>query len=161
MQSAERAKLSCLLHQGPVPLSDKQTAEPRGAREAVCRRRLPRNPAGASRLCLLRIQGGRGQITGFDLHACAGSEVACWGVATAGQSSFSQLKLSEYRRKQLSSATTRHMACNAAVNAFQQYEPPTSLATANLRRTRTLFALAHPPILATPRIHWRFTQHAC
>jgi hypothetical protein len=44
-----------------------------------------------------------------------------WGVATAGQSGFSQLKLSENRRKQ-SSPTTLHIAWNVVVNAFQQYE---------------------------------------
>jgi hypothetical protein len=57
-----------------------------------------------------------------------------WGVATAGQSSFSQLRLSENRRKQFSSSTTRHVACNVVVNAFQQYERLVSLATANLER---------------------------
>ncbi len=56
-----------------------------------------------------------------------------WGVATAGQSSFSQLKLSENRRKH-SSPTTLHVACNVAVNAFQQYEWFAGLATAKFER---------------------------
>jgi hypothetical protein len=56
-----------------------------------------------------------------------------WGVATAGQSSFSQLKLSENRRKH-SSPTTRHIARNVVVNAFQQYEWFVGLAMAKFER---------------------------
>ena len=56
-----------------------------------------------------------------------------WGVATAGQSSFSQLKLSENRRKH-SSPTTPHLSCNVVVNAFQQYEWLAGLAMAKFER---------------------------
>jgi hypothetical protein len=66
--------------------------------------------------------------------------------ATAGQSSFSQLKLSENRRKQFSFRTTRHIARNVVVNAFQQYERLMSLATAKLERRRSILELAHPPV---------------
>jgi hypothetical protein len=68
------------------------------------------------------------------------------GVATAGQSSFSQLKLSENRRKHFSSRTTLHVACRAVVNAFQQYEWLASLAMAKLWRRRRILELAHPPL---------------
>jgi len=57
-----------------------------------------------------------------------------WGVATGWQSSFSQLRLSENRRKQFSFSTTRHVACNVVVNAFQQYERLVNLAMAKLER---------------------------
>jgi hypothetical protein len=83
------------------------------------------------------------------------------GVATAGQSSFSQLKLSENRRKHFSSPTTRHIACNVVVNAFQQYEWLARLATAKFERKRLILELAHPPLRETGRIHWRFTMGAC
>ena len=50
------------------------------------------------------------------------------------------------RRKQFSSSTTRHVACNVVVNAFQQYEGLVNLATAKVERRRLIFALAHPPL---------------
>src|SRR5258707_2618837 len=46
------------------------------------------------------------------------------------------------RRKQFSSSTTRHVACNVVVNAFQQYEGLVNLATAKVERRRLIFALA-------------------
>src|SRR5438270_13346541 len=82
----------------------------------------------------------------FDLSACAGSEVALVKSRLQWQSSFSQLRLSENRRKQFSSSTTRHVACNVVVNAFQQYEGLVSLATAKLERRWAKFWLAHPPL---------------
>ena len=84
-----------------------------------------------------------------------------WGVATAWQSSFSQLRLSENRRKQFSSSTTLHVACNVVVNAFQQYEWLAGLATAKLKRRWKILTLAHPPKRENARIHWRFTMRAC
>jgi hypothetical protein len=44
-----------------------------------------------------------------------------------------------------SSPTTRHIACNVVVNAFQQYERLVNLATAKLERRWPKFWLAHPP----------------
>jgi hypothetical protein len=55
-------------------------------------------------------------------------------VATARQSSFSQLKLSENRRKHFPSPTTLPIAGNVIVNAFQQYERLARLATAKFER---------------------------
>ncbi len=73
-----------------------------------------------------------------------------WGVATARQSGFSQLRLSVVQAKAISSATTPHIACNAVVNAFQQYEQLPSMATANMKRRATGLELAHPPMFANP-----------
>ena len=75
------------------------------------------------------------------------------GSRDCGQSSFSQLKLSENRRKHFSSPTTPHIACNVVVNAFQQYEWLARLATAKLERRRPILGLAHPPLRETTRIH--------
>jgi hypothetical protein len=104
-----------------------------GCRTAGCERSL--RPAQVA--TRLREAQDRSAITvridaekSIGLNACADSEVALGEGATAGQSSFSQLKLSENRRKHFSSPTTRHIACNAVVNAFQQYERLASLATA-------------------------------
>ncbi len=44
-----------------------------------------------------------------------------------------------------SSPTTRHVACNVVVNAFQQYEWLAGLATAKLERRSQILTLAHPP----------------
>jgi hypothetical protein len=71
--------------------------------------------------------------TGKGLTACADSDVR-WETSDCGQSSFSQLKLSEKQAKAISSITTLHIACNAVVNAFQQYEWLARLATAKLKR---------------------------
>ena len=60
-----------------------------------------------------------------------------------------------------SSSTTRHVACNIVVNAFQQYEGLVDLATAKLERRCTILGLAHPPLHEIARIHWRFTRGTC
>jgi hypothetical protein len=65
------------------------------------------------------------------------------------------------RRKQFSSSTTRHVACNVVVNAFQQYERLVNLATAKFERRCTILGLAHPPFGETARIRWGFTMAAC
>jgi hypothetical protein len=127
-----------------VPTVWRYTPNRGGAREALYQRRLPRDSVGArdrSAASTVRVDVRR---TGIDLTACADSEVAL-GVATAGQSSFSQLKLSENRRKQ-SSPTTRHIACNVVVNAFQQYEWFAGFATAKFERRWLILELAHPPL---------------
>jgi hypothetical protein len=48
--------------------------------------------------------------------------------------------------KAISSQTTPHIACNVAVNAFQQYEWLARLATAKLQRRCPILELAHPPL---------------
>jgi hypothetical protein len=95
------------------------------------------------------------------LSACAYSEIALGERTTTRQSNFSQLKLSENRRKHFPFPTMRHIACNVVVNAFQQYEWLARLATAKLERRRTILELAHPPMRGTSRIHWRFTRCSC
>src|SRR6266481_4985722 len=112
------------------PTSD--AAEPRGAREALCpwqvatRLRKARDRSAAD---TVRIDAGG---TGIRPQCVCRQRGCAWGVATAWQSSFSQLRLSENRRKQFSFSTTRHVACNVVVNAFQQYERLVNLATAKL-----------------------------
>jgi hypothetical protein len=109
-----------------------QAAEPRGAREAVYRRRLPRGSKSARYRSAANTVRAMPEELASNLTACADSELR-WGVATARQSSFSQLKLSENRRKH-SSPTTPHIARNVVVNAFQQYEWFAGLAMAKLWR---------------------------
>lgn len=133
---------------------DNNAAEPRGAREAVCRCRLPHGSANARRLCLLRIQGGRtpGKIWHRSSMRVQAARLR-WGVATAWAVKLLSTQIVGKQAKAISSATARHIGCNAAVNAFQQYEGLTSLATAKFERRRTIFELAHPPMFETPRIH--------
>src|SRR5882757_6389296 len=106
----------------------------------------------------VRIDAG---VNGIRPQCVCRQRGCAWGVATAWQSSFSQLRLSENRRKQFSSSTTLHVACNVVVNAFQQYERLDNLATAKFERRRPILELAHPPLRETARIHWRFTTAAC
>jgi hypothetical protein len=76
---------------------DKQAAGPRGAREAVHRCRLPRDSANTGdRSVADTVKPTPKDRAG--LTAFANSDAA-WGVATAGQSSFSQLKLSVVQAK--------------------------------------------------------------
>ena len=88
---------------------------------------------------------GRSGRTGIDLSACAGSEVAFREQSTARQSSFSQLKLSENRRKHFIS---NDPACcmQRRRQRSQHYERLVSLATAKLERRRLILELAHPPL---------------
>jgi hypothetical protein len=159
-QKTERARLSCLLHWGPAP-----SAGERCCRTAGCERD-PMPMQVATRLRRARDRSAANTVRPMrrNLHRtqCVCRQRGCArGVATAGQSSFSQLKLSENRRKQYSSRTTRHIACNVVVNAFQQYEWLARLATAKLERRRAILELAHPPLDENVRIHWRFTMGAC
>jgi hypothetical protein len=71
--------------------------------------------------------------TGIGLSACAASEVRA-GVATAGAVKLLSTQIVRKQAKAFSSRTTLHIACNAVVNAFQQYEGLAGLATAKLER---------------------------
>src|ERR1700746_2601233 len=105
----------------------------RGVRERLCAMAgCHAAPEGKGSLCCGYSEDRCPEEMAYDLNACAGSEVALGGVATAWQSSVSQLRLSENRRKQFSLSTTPHVACSVAINAFQQYERLVNLATAKL-----------------------------
>src|ERR1700748_2437330 len=117
-----------------VHLSGERCCRTAGAREALCHGRLPRGAGKArdrSAADTVRIDAER---NGIRPQRVCRQRGCAWGVATAWQSSFSQLRLSENRRKQFSSSTTLHVACNVVVNAFQQYERLDNLATAKLER---------------------------
>jgi hypothetical protein len=88
-----------------------EAAEPRGTREALCRRRLPRYSRRQESVCC-EYKEDRRRRNGHRPQCVCRQRGCAWGVATAGQSSFSQLKLSENRRKHFSSPTTPHIACN-------------------------------------------------
>ena len=138
-----------------------EAAEPRGAREAVCHGRLP-SGSGRQEVALLRIQRGSMPEKGGIRPQCLCRQRGCaWEVATAWQSSFSQLRLSENRRKQFSLSTMPHVACSVVVNAFQQYERLVNLATAKFGRRCPIFELAHPPPREKARIHWGYLMAAC
>ena len=98
-QKTERTRLSRLLHWGSAPSARRANAAgPRGAREALCDigcHAVPRAriPSAASTV------RSNAEESGIVLIACATVRLRS-GVATARQSSFSQLKLSENRRKQ-------------------------------------------------------------
>ena len=156
----KRARLSCRFHR-----DQRHPSGERGCRTAGCERGLM--PAQvATRLQEARDHSAANTVgpvrRNWHRPHCVCRQRGCArGVATAGQSSFSQLKLSENRRKHFSSPTTRHIACNVVVNAFQQYEWLARLATAKFERKRLILELAHPPLRETGRIHWRFTMRAC
>jgi hypothetical protein len=158
----KRAKLSRLLHEGPGPSVRRARLPNRGVRERLlCQGGCHAAPEGKESFCCGYSEGSMPDELAFDLSACAGSEVALGESRLQWQSSFSQLRLSENRRKHFSSSTTRHVACNVVVNAFQQYERLVNLATAKLERRCTILGLAHPPLRETARIHWRFTIGTC
>jgi hypothetical protein len=68
------------------------------------------------------------------------------------QSSFSQLKLSVIQAKD-SSSMMSHVARESIVNACQEYEELSGLATAKQERKAQRLDLAHPPVSETARIH--------
>jgi hypothetical protein len=79
---------------------------------------------------LLRIQGETMPDELARPHCVCEQRWCVWGVATAGQSNFSQLKLSVVPGESISSPTRLQIVCKVVVNAFQQYEWLLSLATA-------------------------------
>jgi len=93
-------------------------------------------------------------------HCVCEQRSCAWGVATAGQSSFSQLKLSVVQAKAIFISNVQ-VACKVVVNAFQQYERLPSLATANIWRRSPILKLAHPPLVANPHEHWGFARWTC
>jgi hypothetical protein len=68
----------------------------------------------------------------FDLNACAGSEVALGESRLHGSQTSLNSDCQKTGESNFSSSTTRHVACNVVVNAFQQYEGLVNLATAKL-----------------------------
>jgi hypothetical protein len=119
-QKTDRARLSCLLHLGPVPSVRRARLPNRGVRERLYAGAGCHGTPGGTRSFCCEYSESRCEGIGSQ---CVCKQRGCArGVATARQSSFSQLKLSENRRKHFPSPTTRHIACNVVVNAFQQYE---------------------------------------
>jgi hypothetical protein len=98
-QKTERTRLSRLFHWGSAPSADELMLPDRGVRERLCAY------AGCHAAPSARIQSVASTVrsntekSGIVLSACATVRLRS-GVATARQSSFSQLKLSENRRKQ-------------------------------------------------------------
>jgi len=134
-RKTKRARLSRLLHQGPGPSVRRARLPNRGVRERLyAMAGCHAAPEGKKSFCCGYSENRCRKKLAYDLSACAGSEVALGESRLQWQSSFSQLRLSENRRKQFSSSTTRHVACNVVVNAFQQYERLVNLATAKLER---------------------------
>jgi hypothetical protein len=118
-----------------VHLSDERRLPNRGVRERLyAMAGCHAAPEGKKSFCCGYSENRCRKKLAYDLIACAGSEVALGESRLQWQSSFSQLRLSENRRKQFSSSTARHVACNVVVNAFQQYERLVNLATAKLER---------------------------
>jgi hypothetical protein len=117
--------------------------EPRGAREALCRRTLPRGSR-RHKSAANTVRGRRRRL-GIGLNACAGNEVALGKSRLRGSQASLNSNCQKNRRKQFSSPTTRHIACNVVVNALQQYEWLASLATAKFERRCPILELAHPP----------------
>jgi hypothetical protein len=79
----------------------------------------------------VRIDAGE---LAFDLSACAGSEVALGESRLHGSQASLNSDCQKTGESNFSFPTTRHIARNVVVNAFQQYEPLVSLATAKLER---------------------------
>jgi hypothetical protein len=130
----KRARLSCLLLWGPAPSARRAMLPNRGVRERPCADAgCHAVPGGKKPFCCEYSEDRC--IENWHRPQCVCRQRGCArGVATAGQSSFSQLKLSENRRKHFSSRTTLHVACRVVVNASQQYEWLASLAMAKLWR---------------------------
>jgi hypothetical protein len=148
-----RDKKSNTLLSGPVGTRDQ--AGERGCRTMGCERgRLPMQVATRLRRRrgsdLLRIQGEKRCRKTGSSHCVCEQRWCAWGVVTAEQSSFSQLKLSVVPGESNSSPTSDALACRVVVNAFQQYERLLSLATAKRERKVPILELAHPPISANP-----------
>ena len=158
----KRAKLSRLLHEGPGPSVRRARLPNRGVRERLlCQGGCHAAPEGKESFCCgysedrcrrnwhstsVLVQAARLRLGSRD---CNGSQASLNSdCLKTGESNFS-------------SSTTRHVACNVVVNAFQQYERLVSLATAKFERRCTILGLAHPPSRETARIHWRFTIGAC
>jgi hypothetical protein len=83
--------------------------------------------------------------TGIALNACADSEVALGESRLRGSQASLNSNCQKTGESIFSSPTTRHVAYNVVVNAFQQYEWLAGLATAKLERRWQILTLAHPP----------------
>ena len=113
----------------------RRSAGPRGARDAEasagCHAAPSRRNGSVCRGC--RGSAGLDRRSDPALDCVCRQRCCAWGVATARQSSFSQLKLSVIQAKELISDEP-HVACNIVVNACQEYEELSGLATAKLER---------------------------
>ena len=118
-------------------------AEPRGAREARCHAGCHAAPEGKRSFAADTVRSVAKNC--IVLTACAGSEVRS-GSRDCRAVKLLSTQIVRKQAKAISSRTTRHIACNVVVNAFQQYEWLARLATAKLERRRAILGLAHPPV---------------
>ena len=106
-------------------------------------------------------RGDRCGGTSIDLSACAAARLRSGSKRLRSSQASLNSNCQKTGESNFSSPTTRHVACNVVVNAFQQYEGLVNLATAKLERRCTILGLAHPPLREIARIHWRFTRVTC
>jgi hypothetical protein len=149
LRESRRQKSKALLS---APLGNQRhLSGERGCRTAGCERGpMPaqvatRTPGGRKPYCC-DYSENRCRGTGIGLSACADSEVALGELRLRGSQASLNSNCQKNRRKQFSSPTARHIACNVVVNAFQQYEWLARLATAKLQRRSPILELAHPPL---------------
>jgi len=107
------------------------------------RRRLPRVSARHRILCCEYSEGSMQE----DRHRpqCVCRQRGARGSRDCRAAKLLSTQIVRKQAKASSSRTTLHIACNAVVNAFQQYEWLACLATAKLERRCAILELAHPP----------------
>jgi len=117
-----------------------------GAREAVCDAGCHAAPKGKGSFCCeysrdrCRLNRQRPLVRVQTARLRSGSE------RLQGSQASLNSNCQKTGESKFSSRTTRHVACNVVVNAFQQYEWLASLATAKLKRKRVRLEVAHPPL---------------
>jgi hypothetical protein len=131
-----------------------EAAEPRGAREAECRCRLPRGSKRQQIVLLANTVESMPEKNGIALSACAGSEVALVGASDCKAVKLLSTQIVRKTGESTFHLQRRHtLRATLSFNAFQQYEWLARLATAKLERRRPIFGLAHPPPSETTGIH--------
>ena len=94
---------------------------------------------------LPRIQRSRHQKSMADFDCVCEQRTCARGNRDCEQSSVSQLNLSVIQAKNIHLERQCNFDCKVIVNACQEYEELSLLATANLERRCQLLELAHPP----------------
>ena len=130
-RKTRRARLSRLLHQGPGPSVRRARLPNRGVRERLyAMAGCHAAPKGKKSFCCGYSENRCRKKLAYDLSACAGSEVALGESRLRSSQASLNSDCQKTGESNFSSSTTRHVACNVVVNAFQQYEPLVNLATA-------------------------------
>jgi hypothetical protein len=135
-------------------------AEPRGAREAVGRRRLPRGSESAGDPSAADTVSVDAEDAGIDLTARADSKTAlgsrdCGAVELLStQIVRKQAKAIHLQRRFLFQATSSSTLSNST-NEWVSWQ------AANFERRLAILELAHPPIRRRGCIHWRFIMGSC